>query len=127
MSVMFEKAMESWELAEGLRSENAYANFAANRYYYALYQLVCWYNESSAGKRMVRGQTTAHVFARDIVRDITGQRRHLQTVFRKLRSLRERADYEKTNVEKEDLNDLLIKNATELRDYLIQLGGGAGE
>jgi len=122
MSSMLDKAKASWKLSEEYWSEVISLNFAANRFYYSLYQIADEVNKSPAGgNRRKYENESFHSFMRNVVRDVVPPgKRNLFQAFQELRELRDTADYQCENITLDDLDKELIHEAKELFTLLEQ-------
>lgn len=113
MSTMLDKARESWEFAETFRASEIYLNIVANRYYYALYQILDGFNASPKGKDIKRRHDqTAHVFMRIVAREsLPSGKGYLLSALDELKSLRVQADYYPDQIELQDLDECLVDEA----------------
>ena len=98
------------------RSEDISLNFAANRFYYSLYQIADEFNKSPAGSNKRKYETESfHALIRKVVRDaIPSGKNNLFKAFRELRELRDTADYQCDSITLDELDEELILEAKEL-------------
>lgn len=134
MSTLLDKALASWEMAEELHPDETKINFAANRYYYALYQAATWRNDQAnppltkKTKQKSDGTTVVaegnHEFATRIIASISKESKRVQ-MFRTFKTFRITADYKPTNVTKHQLSSYNIMVASELLTELTVIGDAA--
>lgn len=119
MSTLRDKAIASWEIAEELCNDATHINFAANRYYYALFQAAWWRNEQSQTPLKKRGDEGTHQFAKRIIDTISHETKR-KRIFSTFKGLRVTADYKPIDVKRFQLKAYDINTAFELLTELIE-------
>lgn len=116
---MKDKSDNTWNDAVAILDQLRF-NAAANRFYYAVFQAVY----SHALDRAIISaddEVGLHGKARRIVRSTGHQSRKYTDVFDQLLDLRTRADYCPEDVEPEDLDADLLRDANSLRLYFSKV------
>ncbi len=119
MNQFREKSKDVWNEGEMLLSQNC-ANGSANRLYYSVFQAIFGFGLKE--NKLNLGQREKHGAALNLVKHSGPQSGYHACIFKKLRSLREMADYKIEAVDIAELTDLLPK-AKETRDFFLKKSG----
>ena len=116
---MRNKSSITWEDAVAVMDQLRF-NAAANRFYYAVFQAIY---SHALDREIISAddEIGLHGKARRIVKSTGHQPRKFTDVFDRLLDLRTRADYKAENVEPEDLDADLIRDADALRLYFSKV------
>jgi len=116
---MQNKAKSSWTIAEKFVKEDDSLNFAANRFYYALFQAAWWRNAQLKPPLTKESGEGYHEFAKRIVCTIVNNDKNHVRIFLKFKSLRVKADYKPVDIKRYELHQIYIQQANELFDVLL--------
>ena len=116
---MKDKSEKTWEDASAVLDQLRF-NVAANRFYYAVFQAVY---SHALDREIISAddEIGLHGKARRIVKSTGHQARKYVEVFDRLLALRTRADYRPEDIEPEEIDDDLLKDANALRLYFSRV------
>lgn len=116
---MKEKSDNTWEDAVAVMDQLRF-NAAANRFYYAVFQAI--YSHALDREIISADEEVGlHNKARKLVKSTGHQPRKYVEVFDRLLALRTRADYKPEDIEPEDMDADLIRDADTLRLYFSKV------
>lgn len=116
MQTTEEKAKTTLKEADVILSSRVCANAAANRYYFAVIQMVYCFQVRKGLPDNPRAKGGNHEHAHRIIKN--NMERHHRRTLNDINNLRVKADYKSTNVSNDDLSINLIQNVKGLFEAL---------